>query len=336
MERVVNYAPAYRIEANDNDITNSIQDSFISMTITDNEGGEADSLSITLDGSKIKKMPTKKAKLKIALGFEDRLYPQGIFSVSNFSESGFPERVVISGTSIPMGGFSDLDSIQTQRTQIWESITLSNLLHIVASRNGLKPMIDNELGLQNIEHIDQTAESDMALMTRIAKQFGLVSKVSNDNWMILKKGEGKNARGTKAISHSIHKSDVSDYSFSSSTREESCIVEARWQDIENGTKGTVSAGSGSTVFQIAYTYPNEDEALIACNARANSQSSDNDTFDFTTSNRRGFIKAFSTGHLTASGWRAEISNCTWKIIRITKSIDRNGGLTVSVSANKVV
>ncbi|WP_281630532.1 contractile injection system protein, VgrG/Pvc8 family [Vibrio sp. St2] len=334
MERV-NYAPAYRIRANDQDITNSIKTSFLSMTITDNEGGEADTVTITLDGTEIKKLPTKKAKLQIALGFEDMLYPQGTFTISNFSESGFPEKITISGTSIPMGGSSAPENIQTQRTQMWESITLADLLHIVAKRNGLTPLVNDELGAQVLEHVDQTAESDMALMTRIAKQFGLISKVSNDNWMILKEGEGKNAKGTKGLKQSILKSEVSDYSFSSSTREESSVVEAKWQDVQTGEKGTVRAGAGSAVFQIAYTYPSKEEAQQACNARAQAKSSSNDTFSFTTSERRELIKAFSTGHITPIGWRSEISDYTWKTTSISKTIDKSGGLVVSLSANKV-
>ncbi|MGF1839568.1 hypothetical protein [Vibrio atlanticus] len=128
--------------------------------------------------------------------------------------------------------------------------------------------------------------------------------------MILKEGESNNAKGTKDFQQSILKSEVSDHSFSSSTREESSIVEAKWQDVETGKKGMVRAGADSAVFQIAYTYPSREEAQQACNARAQAKSSSNDTFSFTTSERRELIKAFSTGHITPIGWRSEISGQT--------------------------
>lgn len=97
----------------------------------------------------------------------------------------------------------------------------------------------------------------------------------------------------------------------------------------------VRAGAGSAVFQIAYTYPSKEEAQQACNARAQAKSSSNDTFSFTTSERRELVKAFSTGHITPIGWRSEISDHTWKTTSISKTIDKNGGLIINIRTNRL-
>lgn len=327
------YTPQFQILANGSDITTAIKKSFKEITISDVSGDKADTLTILLDGSRIGKLPKKNAALQIALGFNYKLYKQGVFYISSISDSGFPEVVTIKATSIPMGGKELPTNIQTQRTQSWENTTISDLLNTVAKRNKLTPIVNEELGAIVLEHEDQTAESDMALVNRLARQYGAISKVANENWLFLKMGEGKNASGTKTLpTHVIHKSSCSNYSHSSSTRTEASSVIAKWQNAETGENGVERAGSGEPAFEISYPYPTQAEALAAAKAKADSLSKSSDSFNLTTEATHKLIKAFAEGHIEPKGWRSEISDRKWNIKQIDKKLSKGGGLTISISS----
>ncbi len=328
---LMTYRPQFQIIANGKDITSAIERSFSELTITDVSGDKADTLSIKLDGTKIGKLPTKKAALQVSLGFNDRLYKQGTFYVNSIGESGFPSVVTITATSVPLGGKELGTSIQTQRTQSWDSITIADLLKTVSGRNNLNAICNEELGAITLDHIDQTSESDMALMNRLARQYGAVSKVADENWLFLKMGEGKNASGTKSLPvHTISKSSCSNYQFNSNSRTESSSAVAKWQNPNTGETGVVRSGTGEPAFQILYQYPTKEEAQAAADAKAKTLTDGSDTFGFSTEATHQLVKAFAEGHVKPEGWRSEISDRNWCIKQITKQLTPRSGLSIDI------
>ncbi|MGY2573767.1 contractile injection system protein, VgrG/Pvc8 family [Vibrio sp. C8] len=333
---LMTYLPQFKIEANGKDITAAIAQSFSELTITDVSGEKADTLTIKLDGSKIGKLPTKKAALKVSLGFNNRLYNQGTFYVNGIGESGFPSVVTITATSVPLGGKELGTSIQTQKTQSWDDITIDELLKTLAARNNLNSICNAELASIKLEHIDQTSESDMALMTRLARQYGAVSKVSDGNWQFLKMGEGKNASGTKTLPvHTIYKSSCSNYQFNSNSRTEAASAVAKWQNPSTGETGVVRSGSGEPSFQILYQYPSQEEAQAAADAKAKALSEGADTFSFSTEATHQLVKAFAEGHVKPEGWRSEVSGRNWCIKQITKQLTPRSGLSIDIDCESV-
>lgn len=333
---LMTYKPQFKILANNKDITAAIEQSFSELNIVDVSGDKADTLTIKLDGSKIGKLPTKKAALQISLGFNGRLYKQGTFYINGIGESGFPSVVTITATSVPLGGKELGTSIQTQKTQSWDDTTILNILQTVAARNNLNSICNEELGAIEIVHLDQTSESDMALMNRLARQYGAVSKVANENWLFSKVGEGKNASGTKSLPvHTIYKSSCADYQFNSNSRTEAASAVAKWQNPSTGETGVVRSGSGEPSFQILYQYPSAEEAQAAADAKAKTLTEGADTFSFSTEATHNLVKAFAEGYVKPEGWRSEISDRNWCIKQITKSLSPNNGLNVNISCEVV-
>ncbi|MDF1583908.1 MAG: hypothetical protein P1P78_11420 [Methyloprofundus sp.] len=63
--------PAYKILANQNDITAAIRDRLISLNITDEAGMQSDSITIVLDDrDNIIELPNKGAQLDVFIGPE--------------------------------------------------------------------------------------------------------------------------------------------------------------------------------------------------------------------------------------------------------------------------
>lgn len=325
-----NYAPSFLITANGVDITAKINDALIDLTINDQSGGESDTLTLRLDGTKVGKLPPMDAILRVSLGFNGAYYPQGAFTVDGMACSGFPEVVTINATAAPLGGVNAKSSLQSQRTQSWAEVTLEDILKVVASRNNLTPLIAESLRSTIIKHIDQTSESDLAFVTRLARQYGAVSKVSNENWMFLLEGAGTNASGTKVLPiRPVYAGQCKSYSYNTKTRTKLSSAVAKWHNKETGKKGTVREGTGDPAFQIVYVYPNEDEAKAAVKARANSVKSGSETFTCSMAADQGLLQAFAEGHIQPVGFRDEISSKLWRLKKLTKMLSKSGGMTIS-------
>ncbi|MFV0576060.1 MAG: late control protein D [Vibrio sp.] len=330
MELIASYAPQFSISANGVDITSNINAALIDISIDDHAGGKSDQLTLNLDGEKIGKLPPVDAVLRVSLGFNGVLFPQGAFTVDGRSCQGFPEVVTINATAAPLGGADAKSSIQSQRTQSWEDITLEDLLKTVATRNSLKPLIAEELKGTVIKHLDQTAESDLALLTRLARQYSAVSKVSNENWMLMLTGAGKNASGTQTLPiRVIDKSQCSSYSYSDQSRTKVKSTVAKWHDKETGKKGTCKKGEGKPAFQISYVYPSKEEAQAAVNSRKQEVESGSETFNCSLAATKALLQAFAEGHIKVTGFRDEITSKLWRVAKISKKLTKGGGLIVS-------
>ncbi|KJW76386.1 late control protein D, partial [Enterobacter hormaechei subsp. steigerwaltii] len=97
------YAPAFSVSAEGKDITRALQQCLAELTLTDYGGAtaKADELKITLLSETLS-LPTKGARLRVALGFNDQLVDKGWFVVSGVASSGPPRRIEIYATAAPM------------------------------------------------------------------------------------------------------------------------------------------------------------------------------------------------------------------------------------------
>lgn len=91
-EQIVNpeYAPAFSISAEGKDITRALQECLSELTLTDNGGAtaKADELKITLISQTLP-LPSKGARLRVAMGFNDQLVDKGWFVVSGVGSTDY-------------------------------------------------------------------------------------------------------------------------------------------------------------------------------------------------------------------------------------------------------
>ncbi|MHC6527641.1 contractile injection system protein, VgrG/Pvc8 family [Vibrio proteolyticus] len=333
----LNYRPGFVLSADGEDITQRMNACLLELTLTDQSGGQADELTLTLDGSKIGKLPGMNAWLRVSLGFNGEYVPQGAFVVSVVEVKGWPETVTIKAHSTPLSGQGQGTNLQSQRTQSWEDVTLEDVLKTVSARNSLTPIIASDLAQIRLAHIDQTGESDMALLTRLSRQFGAVSKVANGYWTLLKEGEGKNASGSKTLPlREVMASSCSDYSYRSNSRSKIRSAVAKWHNADTGKMGIERYGVGEPVFEMAYTYPNQKEAAAAVRSRGKEISSSSDTFTCTTEATPSLLKAFAEGHIKPVGFRPDISDKTWRIKTVVKNLRKSGGISVTFNCDNGV
>ncbi|PHM68311.1 phage late control D family protein [Xenorhabdus sp. KJ12.1] len=228
--------PAFRLEANKQDITNNIRSRLMSLTLTDNRGSESDQLDIELDdadGNLI--FPLRGDILTLELGWHGHpLTPKGKFVVDEIEHSGAPDRLTIRARSADFRG-----DLNAKREVSYHKITLESLVSTIAMRNQLTFKISNELKGISM-HIDQTNESDISLLTRIAKQEGAIASVKNGELLFICQGKNKTSSGTAIEPVVITRESGDSHRFSLSDREAYTGVKAQWLDTKTASKQTVT------------------------------------------------------------------------------------------------
>ncbi|WP_236713848.1 hypothetical protein [Escherichia fergusonii] len=213
------YAPAFRIKAEGKDITRIIEQCLSELTLTDYGGAtaRADELKITLLSETLT-LPPRGARLQVALGFNEQLVDKGWFVVSGVASSGPPRRIEIYATAAPMNARKQPGDVTSQKTRSWDNIRLEDVVKTVATDNGLIPRVAAALKDIHINHIDQVAESDANLLSRLARIYNAVSKPSGGYWLFLPQGATATVSGKQIDSITITPADVTTWSYSEGER----------------------------------------------------------------------------------------------------------------------
>ncbi|MFW0697635.1 late control protein D [Pantoea sp. R13S299] len=269
-EQIVNpeYAPAFSVSAEGKDITRALQECLSELTLTDNGGAtaKADELKITLISQTLP-LPSKGARLRVAMGFNDQLVDKGWFVVSGVGSSGPPRRVEIYATAAPMNAQKHPGNVLSHKTRSWDDIRLADLVKTVATENGLKPKVAAELAEIHIDHIDQVAESDANLMSRLARMYNAISKPAGGFWLFLKQGASKTATGKSTGSITISPDELSTWSYSEGQRGSSTgsgqkkeKISVRYFDEADGRTKTTSVDHDGPALTNPYTQPKKSAA----------------------------------------------------------------------------
>nr|WP_319930267.1 phage late control D family protein [Xenorhabdus sp. 12] len=246
-------APAFRLETNNKDITGKIQSRLMSLTLTDNRGLESDQLDLELDDSDGQlALPRRGDILTLELGWHGHsLTPKGKFVVDEIEHSGAPDRLTIRARSADFRG-----DLNVKREQSYHKQTLESIVSTIAARNQLQFQISDDLKGISM-HIDQTNESDVSFLTRIAKQEGAIASVKNGELLFIQQGQNKTVSGKKISPVLITRKSGDSHRFSLSDREAYTGVVAQWQDTRTATKQTVKlqkveTKEGKTEISIEY------------------------------------------------------------------------------------
>lgn len=319
----LDFRPDFSLSADGNDITAVIQRNLISLTLTDNAGNESDRLALDLSWPSSAPTPAKGAVLRLGLGFNGELVDKGRFVLDEVTTSGPPRRVQIVANAAPMDNRKQPGSLQTQKTRSWDDISLGDVLKTVAGEHGLIPRVSASLESIRITHIDQVAESDMNLVTRLAKRYGAVSKPANGYWLFLNEGEGKSASGKKMTNITIEPHEVTTWQCRFSSRNDVRRVVATYHDVETGDTKEISIGTGDPEFKIVFKYPNYEEAKAAAMARAKQVRSGSDVLDITMPARCSLMNLVAEGPLTLKGF-GDVEDGTWRIKVVEWSLSESG------------
>lgn len=320
-------SPAFAISSGGLDLTGNFNDRLISLEVSDAEGFASDSVTITLDDRDgAIAIPPKGKVLNVSLGYrETGLIPMGQFTVDEVEVSGWPQQMTIRARAADLR-----DTLKQHRTGYWDEKSLSDILSEVAQRNGLSAAVGQELSSFEYKYLPQTEESDLHLITRLAKQHDAIAKVAGGKLLFSKKGTGMSAGGVHLGGATITRTMMLDYTAQLKDRPAHKETRATWWDrkkvervVEKGNSKTATDQAVDAIFGYRHSLPTKEEA----EARAQSQQDELDRAAATLNvTIIGNPNIGAEMVISVVGVRAGVDG-QWRVKTATHNLDSSGYVT---------
>lgn len=349
------------------DISETISDRLISLTLTDNRGFEADMLDLQLSDHDGKlAIPPRNAILVVAIGWKGaQLVDKGRYSVDEIQYSGAPDTLTLRARAADLKG-----SLSEQKERSFHNIKLGALIEQIATENQIGFECDERLVDVPIDHLDQTNESDANLLTRLAEELDCLATVKNGNLLFMRMGQGRTLSGKMIPPVHIKKIHGDSYNFSINETENYTAVRAYWHDTDTGKRGEITIDEHSKIVKKARmtkgrklkdgtvkgarlskrkyntleqtepvetdsdkiknlreTFSTEARALNAAKAAFDRLKRGTASFSMTLAN--GVPDLIPETPVQLSGFKAGIDSTEWLITRVTHNIS-DGGYTTQV------
>ncbi|PKL95370.1 MAG: late control protein [Gammaproteobacteria bacterium HGW-Gammaproteobacteria-8] len=323
MSRERKRAPAWQIlqQANtgQRDITARFNERLISLRITDKDGIEADELELVLDDHDGQlDIPATGALLVIRIGWEGSpLVGKGQFSIDEMDYRGTPDRLTIRGRGAPVSA-----TLNRKKTRSWHGLTVGQIAATIAAEHGLAQAVSPGLASVSIPHIDQTDETDLNLLTRIAGDIGAAFSLKENRLVMIPAGEGETATGKVMPEAIIPRFDCGTYDWSTQDRSLYTGVEAAWHDTEAAERRTVLVGTDEQVKTLRRTFADQASAQRAADAELKKLLRGEGKLNLTLSD--GNPEIGPEWHVRVTGLKQVIDNTPWIVKEATHTINSSG------------
>lgn len=341
-------APAYQVRVDGSDISGTLRPRLMHMTITDNRGFSADTIEIALDDSDGKlAMPRRGATLQASIGWQGgSLVDKGTFKIDEVEHNGAPDVLTIRGKSADMrGGMNKL------RERSWHFETIGAIVEQLAARYGLTPNVGETFKGMVIDHIDQTNESDLAFLTRLATEQDAIATVKSGRLMFIKAGNGTTASGKPLPAITITRQDGDQHRFSVADRDAYTGVTAYWQDnkaaekkkievkrkrktkpkeerplppgvVVNKKENELLVGDSENVKELRHVYASQSNAMRA--ARAEWEKLQRGVAEFQITLAKGRPELYPEQPTSVRGFKPQIDEADWLLTQVVHDLTDQG------------
>ncbi len=311
--------PDFRIVANDQDVTATLRDRLLSLTLTEADGESADKLELTFDDrDHAIAEPEVDASLQVWLGPRGQLSDMGRFTIEGYSFSGPPDTLKVTATAV------DLKSpVRVPTTRAWENRTLRQIVTEIAERAGLQAVVGASVAGISYPYLAQTAESDLHFLSRLARQIDATAKAAGGRLVLAARGDDVTASGDAKTPVTLSRSDLVSWAYDLSERAREGAVAADVQDTATATRKRITKGTGP-VRVLRHPAASEDEAQAK--AQAALTKSTRDQIEIEASLSRFEPALFAGGRVTISGLRPTMAG-TWHVVHVRHAF--GGGALVT-------
>ena len=188
--------PAFRVEASGSDVTGLVARHLAELRVTLTSDRASDTVEIDLsDDRHALAIPTAERELRVWLGYEDAgLVPMGVYYHDESEMVLAPSLLTVRATAADLRRRS---ALKAPRRRAWDNVQLRDLVRAIATEHGYAARVAPDLADVAIAHIDQTAESDLHLLRRLARQYDATVKAAGGYLIFAPRGRGLSA-GTDA------------------------------------------------------------------------------------------------------------------------------------------
>lgn len=318
--------PAFSIVNKGQDLAGQYAPILEELSLIDSTTEQADCISIRLSdiGNTIA-LPKKGELITVAIGEDGNLTKAGLYVIDGVEIKGPPDTICLTGSACPFANAETLTAMQTRRTRSWDNITIGALVAGIAGKQGLSPAVSSEFANEEIPHLDQTAESNMNLLTRIARTYGAIFKPTFGKLVFTRGGEGKALDGSAIGTLEVTRGPGMRWEALFSKRSDFAGSKASCHDLDKGETIDATAGMDAESAKIyretkMESSPKQAKAKAWSRFRELKRGSQIVTLDLP-----GFYEVASEQKVSLSGFRAEM-NGIWIAKRITFVITRAAGL----------
>lgn len=327
--------PAFRITANGKNITPTIEWRVKTLSVTDESGFESDTLEINLtDADPLNpiEFPPTGAELEVWLGYDDNLQRMGVYVADEIEVSGWPGEMTIRGRAAPYeaskGGKSDL---QSQKTRSWAKGTkLGDMVAKIAKEHGLTPAVAASLKSVTLPHFDQTEESDVSFLVRVARKYDAFVKPGGGKLAVAKRGESKATSGQALPTVTLAAQDCTRWSMNQSTRDSEGTVVAFYHDRGAAKRKQVSVGNGDPVRRLRHNYPDKASAEKAAQGELDKRGRRKNKITLTMP---GDPQLTAEAKLALSGFRPGVPT-EWLVTRVVHQFTPGAGYSCEVEGEQ--
>ncbi|MCK0743553.1 phage late control D family protein [Chromohalobacter nigrandesensis] len=323
--------PTFRITANDEDITRQLRERFVSLKIRDESGADSDELTLVVSDHAPEDplaLPPTGAELEAFLGYDDDAVSMGRYVVDSLEMSWPPNQLKIVAKAAPQaksdsGEGSTRPMLQTKKTRSWDAGTLlGDMARSIAGEHDLDPAIQDVMASIALPHVDQTDESDMNLLTRLARDYDGIAKPAGGALVIAKRAASMvaNESGESLPTVPVTPDMVSSGRMKLAKRGNAGSVVARWRDTDAAATLEITEGEGEPVQRLQTIHPDEESARAAARAELRRGQRGEQTLNLTLP---GDTRLMAEGRLALSDFR-EGADGEWLITSVTHTLNDAG------------
>lgn len=317
--------PDFAILADSQDITDTIRSRLLRLRITDEAGTRADTCEMTLDDRDNRiAWPRHGAILQISLGYQGRVLSlMGAYIVDEVAHNGPPNTMTIRAKAADM-----IASLKAPKTRAWEQQSLGQIVDHIAREHSLTPRVSEALDQIVMPHIDQTEESDLHFLTRLARQYDAVAKLSNGFLLFVVKGEAKSASGQPLTAIALNQAQILRHRLTQADRGKYVAVRTFWQDVTAAERIPVVTGEGEPIYTLRESFADATQAADAGRATLNTLQRGEATLSLTVV---GNVSIQAEAPLSVNGLRDPIAG-QWLIKRAEHQLDGSQGFITQLDA----
>ena len=242
------------IYADGNNITGGIHEFFQSITVTDKKGISSDALRMVLTDPRQKMAEPETWKTLTVLINGVNL---GDFEINEISGDIVTREIEVSGTAIDTQSM-----LKAKRSRSFEPGPLEKVVKKIAGDSGYTPEIGKAIGSIALEHINQVQQSDLSLLTDLAKKYGGIFKVASRR-MVVTNDDATDTSGQPLPTMPINDPTQTDGRWTSTRRNKFKSVKAQWFDETINRPRYEKAGSGDPCDEIKKRFRSQEEAAHA-------------------------------------------------------------------------
>lgn len=291
----------------------------MSMSVTDNAGGESDKFNLTFARQGFGSPPKSGDIVVVSLGYKETgLVYKGTFFVdkpsSSLSKDG-GRTISITATSADM-----TSKLKEPRHEGHRERKLGALTKKIAARHELSPVVSSSLSNITVMQGDQTQESDFHFLSRIARDVGANFKISDGRLFMLERRGNKTASGIILSAYEAIATDIISAEWEGGERENFKTVEASWHDQENAKRVIEKAGSGEPKKTLKRTFQTAEQAKKAAEAELKEGTASKDRLSVTAV---GNPLLMAGDAYTMPAIEPEYAGA-WSIQNVENTLDKNG------------